>query len=80
MTQNITGTGHMHFSGSGADTIKFGRGVVHLYLNVSSSTTISFDGGNNFMSLSDGNHNLLFVNVKRVDFGAGTWEGVGISY
>lgn len=71
---------HMHFSGSGADTVTFGRGAVHIYLNTSGNVTISFDKGNNFMPLEDGNHELLYANVKSIEFGAGTWSGVGISY
>lgn len=73
-------SGHMHFSGSGAEEVEFGRSALHLYLNTDGNATISFDGGNNFMPLENGDHRLLFANVKSIQFGAGTWSGVAISY
>lgn len=72
-------SGHMHFSSTGAGTVTFNRLVTHLYVTTSSSATISFDGGSNFMALSDGTHVFPYPNVKAIQFGAGTWSGCAIS-
>jgi hypothetical protein len=69
----------MHFSGSGADDVLFGRAVTALYLTTSGSATVSFDGGTNFMALDDTTHVFLYPNTKTLFFGAGTWSGVGIA-
>lgn len=76
----VPSASHMHFSGSGAETVQFGRPITHLYLTTSASTSVSFNGGDGYMSLADGQtHVLLNVNVKTLVFDAGTWNGVGIS-
>lgn len=73
-------SGHMHFSSTGAGAVPFQRLITHLYVTASGgSTTISFDGGNNFMALADGTHVFPYPNVKTVHFGAGTWSGCGVS-
>lgn len=84
--QILNGSGHMHFSGTGAQKVRFGktsdrlpRVVTHLYVTTSGSATISFDGGQNFMALTDGTHVFPYPHISEVSFGAGTWSGVGIS-
>jgi len=70
---------HMHFSGTGAETVYFARGVTTLYITTDASTTISFDGGVNFMTMTANTHVFINTSIKQLAFGAGTWSGVGIS-
>lgn len=86
--QILAGSGHMHFSGSGAGSIRFGRRddrlprvVTQLYLTTATDgTTISFDSGNNFMALAAGTHTFPYPHTHEIYFGGtGDWSGVGIS-
>lgn len=70
---------YQHFAGTGADTVTFTRSVQTLILTVSDSTTISFDGGDNFIPLVDGTYQFVNLHVKDLDFGEGTWDGVGLA-
>lgn len=78
---------HMHFSSTGAGSVQFGdpsemipRTLTSLIVTASGgSTTISFDGGQNFMALTDGTYQFMYPHVAKIYFGAGTWSGVGIS-
>lgn len=86
--QILEGSGHMHFSGNGAGKVRFGkttdrlpRVVTHLYLTTTGATTISFDGGANFMDLTAGTHVFPYPHTHEIHFGdgSGNWSGVGIS-
>lgn len=79
MTIDGGNSGHMHFSGSGTDDVLFGRALTTLYLTTTGSVSVSFDGGTNFMSLSDTTHVLPYPHTKTLFFTGGTWSGVGIS-
>lgn len=77
---------HMHFSSTGAGSVQFGdpsemipRTLTSLILTVSGSATLSLDGGNNFMALTDGTYQFMYPHIAKIYFGAGTWSGVGIS-
>ena len=76
---NPVNRGHMHFSSDGYGVVTFERAVTNLYLTTSSSTTISFDGGNNYMLLADTTHVFPHPHTKKIIFGIGTWAGVGIA-
>lgn len=79
MPLNLTG-GHAHFSGTGAEEINFSRSLTQLYIHTASGTTISFDGGVNYMTLAnDTTHKFPYPHTKQILLGAGTWSGVGIS-
>ena len=82
----IEGSAHMHFSSTGVGSVQFGRTVTqlprsisNLIVTVSGGTTISFDGGVNFLPLTDGTHQFLYLHSAKLHFGNGTWAGVGIS-
>lgn len=67
------------FNSSGANKLTFGRAVNLLILTADSSTTISFDGGTTFMTLTAGTYHWDVGLVKVLHFGAGTYSGCGIS-
>ena len=82
----IPAAAHMHFSSTGVGSVTFGdpsemipRTLTTLILTVSGSATISWDGGKNFMPLTDGTYQFMYPHVVKLYFGAGTWAGVGIS-
>lgn len=75
-TENTT---YQMFNDSGANTIEFGRAINILIITVDASTTISFDSGDTFMTLTAGTYNWDVGLIKTLVFGAGTYSGVGIS-
>lgn len=79
MTQ-VASSSAAHFSGSGAQEFNFTRPFTSLLLTTSSSTTISFNNGVNFIGLADGTIQLNNLRTDHLKFGAGTYAGVGFSF
>lgn len=70
---------YQHFAGNGVGTVTFTRSVQMIILTVSGTATISFDGGATFMPIGNGTYQFTNLHVKNLDFGAGTWDGVGLA-
>jgi len=72
-------SGHQHFSGSGAEVIAFARSINRLLITVDGATTLSFDGGQNFMTMTAGTYDIAVGSLKQLHIGAGAWSGVGLA-
>lgn len=80
MTINTENQAYQHFSGSAVNDIIFARPIHHLILTTSGTVGLSLDGGDNFMTITAGTHQFLYLHAKRIYFnGSGTWSGIGIS-
>lgn len=73
-------TAHQHFALSAGDDVQFERPITNLIVTVAASTTLSFDGGANFMSVATGTHQFRGVYLKEIHLGTGSCTGVGISF
>ena len=74
-----TKTNNEFFSGSNTAAASLNKLANHIFVNVTGTLAIGFDG-TNYMTLTAGNHEFYYVNVKKVYFsGTGTWTGWGVA-
>lgn len=66
---------------TGTNTVLFQRPVNSLFLTITSTIDISFDGGTHFMNLPAGHHQFYHLpGLDEINLqGAGTVTGVGFS-
>ena len=79
MVINPAKSGHQHFSGSGANIVVFERSINRLLITVDSATTLSFDRGANYMTMTAGTYDLQLGSMSELYIGAGVWSGMGLA-
>jgi hypothetical protein len=68
-----------HFSGTGANVVRFERTITNLIITVTGTVQFGVDGAK-YVTLAAGTHQLLNVHIKDLYLiGVGTYEGFGVA-